>query len=153
MLKYLNTEVVFEEIPDEVALAINITNCPNHCPGCHSPMLRDDIGEVLYGDVLKDMIEENRGITCVIFMGEGQDAEHLQFLIEMIRHFWPEMKVGLYTGNEDVSPYLWDNLDYVKLGPYIEELGPLNKETTNQRLYKKLDGTWVDITSKFWGRK
>ena len=36
MLKYVNTGVVFQEIPDEVTLAINISNCPCHCPGCHS---------------------------------------------------------------------------------------------------------------------
>ena len=26
MIKYLNTKVVFQEIPDEISLAINITN-------------------------------------------------------------------------------------------------------------------------------
>ena len=36
MLKYANFDVVFQEVPDEVTLAINITNCPNQCPGCHS---------------------------------------------------------------------------------------------------------------------
>ena len=48
MVKYVNTEVVFEEIPDEITLAINVSNCPNQCPGCHSPYLREDIGEDLY---------------------------------------------------------------------------------------------------------
>ena len=36
MLKYVNTAVVFQEIPDEVTLAINISGCPCRCPGCHS---------------------------------------------------------------------------------------------------------------------
>ena len=44
MLKYVNTDVVFQEIPDEVTLAINISNCPCHCPGCHSRYLWEDIG-------------------------------------------------------------------------------------------------------------
>ena len=35
MLKYVNTGIVFQEIPDEVTLAINISGCPCHCPGCH----------------------------------------------------------------------------------------------------------------------
>jgi anaerobic ribonucleoside-triphosphate reductase activating protein len=41
--------------------------------------------------------------------------------------------------------------DYIKTGPYIAHLGPLNKPTTNQRLYKQLpDGTFDDITARFW---
>ena len=39
MLKYVNTDIVFQEIPDEVTLAVNISNCPCRCPGCHSQYL------------------------------------------------------------------------------------------------------------------
>ena len=35
-IKYVIDEVVFREFPDEVTLALNISGCPNHCPGCHS---------------------------------------------------------------------------------------------------------------------
>ena len=38
----------------------------------------------------------------------------------------------------------------IKLGPYIEELGPLNSKTTNQRFYKIEEGKLVDITNLFW---
>jgi hypothetical protein len=51
-------------------------------------------------------------------------------------------------------------LDYVKVGPYIEMYGPLNKETTNQRLYhiehfENSDAEFkiVDITDSFWRKK
>ena len=47
MLKYADVKVVFREVPDEIALAINITNCPCHCKGCHSEYLANDFGEVL----------------------------------------------------------------------------------------------------------
>ena len=40
--------------------------------------------------------------------------------------------------------------DYVKLGPYIESLGGLKSEKTNQRLYKRVGEEWQDITSSFW---
>ena len=33
--------------------------------------------------------------------------------------------------------------DYVKLGPYIESLGGLKSEKTNQRLYKRATGEWI----------
>ena len=31
-------------------------------------------------------------------------------------------------------------LDYYKIGPFIPKYGPLNEKTTNQRMYKKVDG-------------
>ena len=52
MLKYANTDIVFQEIPDEVTLAINITNCPCHCPGFHSHYLWEDIGLPLDTDAI-----------------------------------------------------------------------------------------------------
>ena len=51
--------VVFEEIPDEITLAINITNCPCKCPGCHSKFLWDDNGTELTVEVLHKLIKEN----------------------------------------------------------------------------------------------
>ena len=50
MLKYYNYDIVFQEIPDEVTLAVNLTNCPHRCIGCHSPHLRHNIGEPLPAD-------------------------------------------------------------------------------------------------------
>ncbi len=35
MLKYVNYDIVFQEFPDEVTLAINLSSCPNGSPGCH----------------------------------------------------------------------------------------------------------------------
>ena len=49
MLKYADYDIVFQEIPNEVTLAINISNCPNRCVGCHSPYLMEDVGEELNG--------------------------------------------------------------------------------------------------------
>ena len=43
-MKYYNYDVVFQEIPDETTLAINISNCPCRCPGCHSKFLWEDVG-------------------------------------------------------------------------------------------------------------
>ena len=46
MLKYVNTGIVFQEIPDEVTLAINISNCPCRCPGCHSRYLPKGVNQL-----------------------------------------------------------------------------------------------------------
>ena len=68
-MKYVDAKVVFQEIPDEITLAISISGCTIHCAGCHSKYLWDDVGELLTIDSLKQLIEKNSGITCVCFMG------------------------------------------------------------------------------------
>lgn len=151
MIKFLDAAVVFEEIPDEVTLAIEITNCPGHCVGCHSPWLREDIGEELTPETLYELIDKNRGITCVCFMGEGKDPETLKKLAYGIklRSDYP-YKTALYSGREEVEDGYDDYFDFIKIGPFIPEFGPLNKETTNQRLYEITDEGRKDITNKFW---
>ena len=158
MIKYKpdSVSVVFEEIPDEVTLAIEITNCPGMCVGCHSPWLRDDIGEELTPDKLFELIDANKGITCVCFMGEGKDPEALKWLAMDVRVRYPHIKTALYSGRDTVEEEYDDYFDYIKVGPYIEEFGPLNKETTNQRLFEivpcltGLEYPRRDITYKFW---
>lgn len=153
MIKYIkeDTMVVFSEIPTEISLAINISNCQNNCIGCHSPYLRKDVGEILNIDVIDELIEKNKGVTCFLFMGEGND---IGALTELSRHVREKHKIdtALYSGKQKIEQYMVDNFDYIKIGPYMEEFGPLNKKTTNQRLYKiiKPDNKIDDITYMFW---
>lgn len=153
MIKHISEDlsVVFSEIPDEITLAFNISNCQNHCVGCHSPYLQKDLGEELTDEKVKDYIEKNPGISCVCFMGEGNDQEALLNLAKHIKEDDPKLKVALYSGRQEVEEFLYDVFDYIKTGPYIEELGPLNSRTTNQKLYKKFGDGWEDITYRFWG--
>lgn len=152
MLKFVNTSVVFLEIPDETTLSINISNCPNHCPGCHSPYLWEDIGEELDEAAIDTLVAEVReSITCVCFMGGDADLERLQQLADYVHAKYPAFKLGWYSGRIRL-PRSFDRqkFDYIKLGPYLAHLGPLNSPTTNQRMYRKLaDGSFEDITSRF----
>ena len=162
MIKYKpdTVQIVFEEVPDMVSLAIEITNCPGMCEGCHSPWLREDIGEELTPKILNKLIDENKGINCVVFMGEGKDPEALKCLAFGIRcrSDYP-YKVALYSGRDSVEEDYDRFFDYIKIGSFIPSKGPLNKETTNQRLYEivsefdanfELKTTRKDITHKFW---
>lgn len=148
MIKYLPglTDVVLEEIPDRVTLAVEITNCQGSCPGCHSPFLRRDIGEELTEEALDRMIEDNFGVNCLLFLGEGNDPAALLRLASHLRRAWPGVEIALYSGRKDVEAEIKEAFDYVKVGPYVEDLGPLNEKTTNQRLYHRGE----DITSRFW---
>lgn len=159
MLKYVNTEITFLEVPDEITLCINISNCPCHCIGCHSSYLAEDIGEGLTLDKIYKLIENNEGITCICFMGGDSSPKEIDMFARCIKDLY-DIKVAWYSGRQELSKDInlkW--FDFVKLGPYKEECGPLNSKTTNQRMYKVVtdnyeDGTsgyeLVDITNKFW---
>lgn len=137
--------VTFEEVPTEVTLSLSISNCQGKCTGCHSPELRCNIGTELTNEKLDELITKNSGISCVLLLGEGNDKEELIRVAERVRNHW-KLAVALYSGRDSVEEDVWEAFDYVKIGRYVASLGPLNKVTTNQRLYKSRK----DITNLFW---
>lgn len=150
-MKYYNFDIVFQEIPDETTLAVNVTGCPFRCYNCHSPHLREDIGEILDEKALGTMLERyGSEVTCICIMGGDAFPDEVQRLAGYIRR---ELgyKSAWYSGAEKIPDYIdRRNFDFIKVGPYREELGGLKSEKTNQRLYKvDEDGGLVDITYKF----
>lgn len=160
MIKYTDTAVTLREIPDEITLCINISNCPCHCKGCHSSFLAGDIGKELTHSELDCLISKNGGITCVAFMGGDSNPMDVYYLCKHIGILYPSLKRAWYSGREQLPPGLERRLreyDFIKLGPYIEELGPLDNPNTNQKMYKvnktyEEAGLYVleDITRLFW---
>jgi anaerobic ribonucleoside-triphosphate reductase activating protein len=153
MLKYVNSDIVFQEIPDEVTLAINISNCPCRCPGCHSHYLWEDIGLPLNPEAIDNFVQKfGSNLTCIAFMGGDGDPKGVNLLAQYVHEEYPQFKVAWYSGRTVISPLITKNdFDYIKIGPYIRHLGSLNCKTTNQHMLKKLpDGTFIDITSQLW---
>lgn len=150
MLKYTDTAVTLREIPLEVTLCINISNCPCHCKGCHSSYLAEDIGEDLTIERLTQLATESEGITCVCFMGGDSDTKRLNRLAKWVQDEL-DLKVAWYSGRDELSEHIdISHFDIVKLGRYDEKLGPLNCPTTNQRFYRIIDGEMYDFTYLFW---
>lgn len=156
MLKYVDTRVTFSEVPDEITLCINLSGCPCHCKGCHSSYLAGDIGTELYMDKLYSIIKKNKGITCVAFMGGDADPKYVSTLAGLVKIFSKyKLKVAWYSGRQELDKNIkLKFFDFIKLGPYEEDKGPLNSKTTNQRFYKVekegKDFNLIDITYKFW---
>ena len=155
MIKYVDTLIGFAEIPDEITLAINISNCPCHCEECHSPYLAKDIGKPLDLQHLTDLIDTNKGITCVCIMGGDANPSEVDDIAQDIKEYYPELKVGWYSGRQELSKDInLENFDYIKLGPYMKDRGPINCKTTNQTLLEievVQDKVFTkDITAKFW---
>ena len=156
-MKYLDYAITFREFLNEIALCINISNCSFHCKGCHSPELWEDIGTELTIQELSKLINSNKGITCIGFM--GGIPEKVNTLACYI-YFEHKLKVGWYWGGNNIPKEIntqW--FDYIKVGPYIKELGGLDNPNTNQKFYAKgkhlhkMDANpnmLYDVTYKFW---
>lgn len=150
MLKYVDTKVTFSEVPNEISLCINISNCPCNCKGCHSSYLAEDIGEELNSLSLKELISNNKGITCISFMGGDSSPSKIDALAQWVKINYP-IKTAWYSGRQELSKDVeLCNFDAIKLGGYNESLGPLNCPTTNQRFYKIIKGKMYDYTYLFW---
>jgi len=148
MIYYQGYTVSFQEVPDEVSLVILIGDCPFRCPGCHSPELQRPEGKDLTQDIQRLIDEYGDAITCVCFMGEGQDPQALCRCAEYaVRRGY---RTALYTGkdrHEAMKYRQW--FHYIKCGSYVEALGGLDSPTTNQRFYAIGNYTEVDMTWRF----
>ena len=148
-MKFVSYDIVFREIPDEVALAINISNCPNRCENCHSPHLLEDTGEELTESVLSGLlVAYGNAITCVCFMGGDNSPDEVLNLAKFVRTY--SLKTAWYSGKSELHEGALQSFDYIKLGQYIEELGGLSSPTTNQRFYRIENEIMDDVTEKFY---
>lgn len=153
MLRYVNHDIVFQEFPDEVTLAVNLSCCPNGCPGCHSAYLQKAVGDELTEERLFALIGDYRDeVTCIGLMGGDNDPERVMHLLSAVkRRFGSDLRTGWYSGRQELPRgFRPEAFDYVKLGPYRSDLGPLKERTTNQRFYRVAGGTLEDITCRFW---
>lgn len=162
MLRYANTQVVFQEFPGETTFAINISGCPHRCPGCHSPYLWKNEGMPLTTESLALLIEPYKdAITCVGFMGGDVDYNALAKLLRFVRDTYPGIKIGWYSGNDFWTEAMMIPFDYVKFGSYKKDLGGLDQPTTNQVLFKHIHNggndpcnstfdIWLNMTPCFW---
>ena len=143
-LKYLGYTIVFQEVPNEISLAINISGCPYKCRGCHSKYLWEYRGNYISEDIDNLLNKYKNYITCVCFMGGDQNIFELKELLKKIKGM--KFKTCLYSGCDDINElkYIFEYCDYIKCGRYIEELKTDNNiqygiklATSNQKVYKK----------------
>lgn len=81
-------------------------------------------------------------------MGGDAEPSEVERISKSIKRNYPGIKTAWYSGKAEL-PEGFDVtcLDYLKLGPYIEELGGLKSPKTNQVLYRiHSDGTREKIS-------
>lgn len=155
MLKYLYTKELFAEIPSEITLGVSISGCRLKCPGCHSTDLWEDKGTVLTIQELRKLINQHKGITCLLLLGGEHDIDTL---IELFKDTPTRLRKAWYCGldiipkdKKDILKYL----NYVKIGHYDDTKGGLTSPDTNQRFYNvhhinKEEYTLEDTTEQFY---
>jgi anaerobic ribonucleoside-triphosphate reductase activating protein len=121
-----------KEHPDHVSLCFEITGCPFVCAGCHSPELQSDIGQELTGDIFESILLRYKGlIDCVMFFGGDQYGFELVEFLNIAKA--RGLKTCLWTGSINVSFSILRLLNYIKIGQYVPEFGPLGSPNTNQK--------------------
>jgi anaerobic ribonucleoside-triphosphate reductase activating protein len=88
-------------------------------------------------------------------MGGDSSPIDISILAKYIKNYH-NLKVGWYSGRDYIDDnvlFNLDNFDYIKIGPYIKDRGPLNNINTNQKMFMvdhNRNNTLVNITKKFW---
>lgn len=153
-LKYIGYTIACQEVPDEVSIVFNISDCPYKCRGCHSQYLWEYVGEYISEDIESVLSQYDGLATCVCMMGGDQNLPELKLLLEKCKSYG--FKTCIYSGSNDVELFrdMYDLIDYLKIGEYKEELGGLDSKETNQRFYKKNNlNEYEDITYLFQNYK
>lgn len=143
------------------SVTIWFTGCNFRCKNCHNRRLWNrNNGKQYSAKSVAHMVK----ITCnkvnadsvVLLGGEPlqQDRQELLFLCHSLHK--AGLKVWLYTGYEfdeidkDILKYLYT----IKCGRYIDELKQDGfPASSNQRVYRMINGDWVDITVSIGGVK
>ncbi|MGL4588633.1 MAG: 4Fe-4S cluster-binding domain-containing protein [Mycoplasmatales bacterium] len=134
IFRTLTPQISFIEHPKYISLTFVVSGCPLRCPGCHSTDLYNPtVGQLLTIEQLEVYLNEYASyIQNVVFLGGDWNEEHLLKCLKKVQEYG--LKRTLYTGFDNISLKLKNNLEYVKYGAYIERLGGLTSPTTNQRL-------------------
>ena len=162
-LKVVSSSIVFQEVPNEISLALEISNCPCHCEGCSSKFLWGDVGEELDDDMLKSLIEKHDDVTNVLFMGGDADHAGVAHLADVAHSLGK--KASMFSGLDCLDVELMKHLDYYKIGRFIlpkgdsstwhkSNNGPICFPWSNQLMFAKRTSDegleyWDNITSRF----
>lgn len=129
-MRILNYFTSFQEVPDKLSLCFSVYGCPHNCKNCSWKDEKNFLN-LTVTDILEIVDKNKEFIDCVCFLG-GEWEPEFKTILSSCREMG--LLTCLYTGLEDITDNdILSNLNYVKVGPYIENLGGLQSKTTNQK--------------------
>jgi len=140
-MNFYDFQIVFQEVPGEISLCFSICGCPLRCEGCHSPYLwNEDNGSILTIEKFESILNQYDDFaTCVLFMGGEWHEEELVAMLKLAKKNL--YKTCLYTGKDNVSKNILNQLDWLKTGKWDATLGGLNSKYTNQKFIELKSNT------------
>lgn len=108
-----------------IRTVIFFQGCNKHCKSCHNPATWSDKGGIKKSvfEIVNE-IEEKSPVKRVTVSG-GEPMLQKDGLLLLLQELYKlNYDIALYTSFEfeSISPELTENLNYIKCGPYIENL-------------------------------
>lgn len=158
-LPVISISITLNEIPEHIAVAIELGNCKQKCKGCHSPWLSIPLPTKQWmelEDVMRKVNEQvKKGANAIVLMGGTHTGLTTAELVEAVNVLSCYAPIGLYSGLTDSAAIHKDlkelsRLKWLKTGGFDMKLGGLASPRTNQRFYERqADNTWLDKTNIF----
>lgn len=130
-LYFYTKNVVFQEVPNEVSLSFSIAGCNHNCKNCSWKNIDIKPRELTDSEYINLLNKYKGYVSCILFLGGEWNKDKLIYNLKLAKDYG--FKTCLYTGNNDVDQDIKQYLDYLKVGPYIEERGGLDNPNTNQK--------------------
>lgn len=155
LIPVVDTGITLNEVPGHIAFYVEIGECTQRCPGCHSPHLWKYVQhKTSFEDLMRKILDaKEEGADAVVLMGgttNGIAQGTLKSIIQSISCILP---VALYSGSdnigEDMKILATTDLTWLKTGSYKESKGGLKSPETNQRFFVKQDNKIKEITEVF----
>ena len=149
---------------ESIGIALFVQGCHIHCKNCFNSETWDFEGGRPWTETTESKFVElaNRPYIRRISLLGGEpladeNAENILSLINKIHLSLPKKTIWLYTGyrledclNNHLRNEVVSKCDIVVDGEYIDSLKDYTahwRGSTNQRIWRNNNGTWIDVTS------
>lgn len=142
---------------DKFAMTLWFAGCSFRCEGCHNEHLWDHTnGTHIHIDKLLDKLFARKQLydyNYIVLLGGEPLEQNMSALFHFCRYANHHFKIFLYTGFDfnDIPDAILNHIDMVKTGTFDINLITTNRvlASSNQKLYKKIDKEWKEITHEF----
>lgn len=158
-MKFDRYDMVNNPGDNTAAFTIWFTGCDFHCKNCHNRKLwNKDAGRKHKAELVASIVRSSchrLNTKSVVFLGGEplqQDKQELLSLCRLLTE--ADLKIWLYTGYDlsDVDEEILKYVHTIKCGRYIDKLKQDGfPASTNQKVYRSVNGKFVDITNEIGG--
>ena len=150
-----------------VRVVLWVSGCDHHCKNCHNQETwNPNYGEEFTIETYKELIDALAPdyISGITFSGgDPMKPENVTTCMEianLVKQKYPNKDIWCWTGytldeltnrNDSNTNYFLGFIDYLIDGEFVEELKDITlkwRGSSNQRIYKKVNYSFVDVTKE-----